>query len=94
MSVRELARRSEVSPAYVSRLARRQKAPSGEVAARIALAMGLPGDYFPETRVQLISERLDGDPVLRDRIYDIIFRQGALTSRRDSEGSSSLTPWL
>lgn len=74
MSVRALARRCEVSPAYVSRLARRQKTPSGDVAARIAVAMGLPRDYFPETRAQLISERLNRDPALRDRIYDHIFR--------------------
>lgn len=75
ISVRELARRCELSPAYVSRLARGQKAPSGGVAARIAVAMGLPRHYFPEARVQMISERLGEDPELRDRIFDLIFRK-------------------
>jgi plasmid maintenance system antidote protein VapI len=42
---------------------------TGELAARIAVVLGLPADYFPETREAVVLEAVRRDPAYRDRLY-------------------------
>lgn len=41
-----------------------------ELARRVALAFGLPEDYFPEHREAAIIEAVHSRPRLRDEFYD------------------------
>lgn len=76
MSIRAVARAAEVDPAHLSRVLRgaRGKTVSPELAGRVATALGLPEDYFPEWREALIVDRIREDPKLRDQIYDRVRR--------------------
>ncbi len=40
-----------------------------ELARRVAIALGLPPDYFPEYRTGFVLERLRTDAVLCDELY-------------------------
>jgi transcriptional regulator with XRE-family HTH domain len=70
VSLREVSRESGVSVSHISRVLRGQRAPTGEVAAAVAKALGLADDYFPEYRLDAVTEAMIGDPALRDRLYD------------------------
>ncbi len=72
MSGRALAHRAGVNPSHLSRVLRRAsyKTASGELARKVAKALGLPPDYFPEFREAAVMERIRRDPALRDRLYD------------------------
>jgi hypothetical protein len=48
------------------------KVPSPDLSQRVAAALDLPDDYFPEYRVAAISEAVRRDGQLRDRLYDQI----------------------
>lgn len=78
MSLRALGEEIKVSPSHLSRVLRRRdyQTPSGELARKVALAFGLPEDYFPEFRESVVLERVRGDAKLRDELYD------RLTARR------------
>jgi transcriptional regulator with XRE-family HTH domain len=71
MSLRALAREAGVSAGHLSRVLRREayKTPSAELTARVATALGLPKDYFPEFREAFVLRRVREDTVLRDRLY-------------------------
>ncbi len=45
------------------------KTPSAELARRVAVALGLPEDYFPEFREAFVLERVRSDPRLREQLY-------------------------
>lgn len=85
MSLRQLAREVGVAHSHLSRLLRgvgyRTK-PSMELARRVALAFGLPEDYFPEYREASITEAVRSRPGLRDELYDRLAR-----GRRHGGGS-------
>jgi transcriptional regulator with XRE-family HTH domain len=49
-----------------------RKPVSPELCRKIALALDLPEDYFPETREDAVITAVRGDPELRDRIYDAL----------------------
>ena len=51
MTLRQLARSSGLSAAHLSRVIKGEKAVSGDAAGRIAIALALPADYFPEYRL-------------------------------------------
>ena len=72
MSLRELSRRIEVSQPHLSQLIHRtgNRRPTGALAEKVAVALGLPPDYFPETRRSMLIEELDKLPELRDELYD------------------------
>ena len=72
LSVRALARRAGVTDSHLSRVLRRvsYKTPSGDLARRVAVALDLPADYFPEFREAAVIERIRSDPKLRDALYD------------------------
>ena len=70
MSLRALAKKLGIGHSYLSRAVRRadDKVASGELAARIALALDLPEDYFAEYRAAYVAQRLD-ESDLRDDFY-------------------------
>jgi transcriptional regulator with XRE-family HTH domain len=71
LSIRALAREVGVSDGYLSRVMRRvnYKTPGPELARRVATALGLPADYFPEYRKGFVLERIRTDAVLCDELY-------------------------
>ena len=76
LSTNRLAGMVGVSQSHLSRVltGARQKTVGGELAARIAAALELPEDWFPETRQQRVMERLKADPELCDRLYDEVLK--------------------
>jgi hypothetical protein len=46
------------------------KTPSGELVRRIAVALDLPYDYFPEYRASVVFEKISADGALRDELYE------------------------
>lgn len=72
MSLRALARAVNVTDAHLSRVIRRvnYKSASGDLAGRVAEALGLPVDYFPEYREDFLTGLIRRDPHLRDDLYD------------------------
>jgi len=71
LSLRALARQAGVTDAHLSRVLRQvnYKTPSAELTKRVAVALELPEDYFPEYRESLVIERIRRDPHLRERLY-------------------------
>lgn len=69
--MRGLARRVDINQSHLSRALRgaNSKRISGEAAGEIALALGLPRDYFPEYREAVAVEAVRRDPALRDSVY-------------------------
>ena len=71
MSLRALARQVGVTDAHLSRVLRRvgYKTPSGELAGRVAEALGLPIDYFSEYREAFVITKIKSDTRLRNELY-------------------------
>ncbi len=71
-SLRRLATEADVDPSHLSKVLRGHayKSAGGDLASRVAAALSLPADFFPETRAAWVAERLRQDPSLRDRLYD------------------------
>jgi transcriptional regulator with XRE-family HTH domain len=71
LSIRALARQAGVTDAHLSRVLRgvRYKTPSGDLARRVAVALDLPDDYFPEYREAFVIDKVRADPRLRDHLY-------------------------
>lgn len=61
--------------AYLSRVLGGQRAPSLRLLEAIAKGLGLPKDYFPEYREQVVIEAIKTDGVLRDKTYDSLSRK-------------------
>jgi transcriptional regulator with XRE-family HTH domain len=72
LSTNRLAAMVGVSQSHLSRALRRadRKTITGELAARIAVVLQLPEDWFPETRESRLFDHLRQEPALRDRLYD------------------------
>ena len=72
LTLRGLARLAGVDHAHLSRVLRHQpgKRPSADLARRIAQALELPEDFFPEAREGLVVEHVRRNPKLRDELYD------------------------
>jgi transcriptional regulator with XRE-family HTH domain len=71
MSLRALATAAHVDPGHLSRVLRRAayKTPSADLTARVAEALDLPRDYFPEFREAVVVDAVQADPELRERLY-------------------------
>jgi transcriptional regulator with XRE-family HTH domain len=71
MSVRALAATIGISDSHLSRVLRRAdyKTPSPDLTRKVALALGLPSDYFPEFREAYVVEQIKSDPKLRNDLY-------------------------
>jgi transcriptional regulator with XRE-family HTH domain len=76
-SQNELARRTGVDATFLSRALRgvRHKSISGSLAGRIAEALDLPVDFFPEFRRDFVVERIEADPRLLEDVYAWIRRR-------------------
>jgi transcriptional regulator with XRE-family HTH domain len=81
MSLRELGRRLGVDPTYLSRIKRGKKGVPADLPERVAAALELPNDYFPESRERIILEAIRGDPRLRELVYDTISTQSPAETR-------------
>jgi transcriptional regulator with XRE-family HTH domain len=88
LSLRALARMVDVGGDHLSRVLRgdRGKRATGELTRRVAIALGLPEDYFPEARLDYAVEHLVEHPTLRDRVYDQLRKE---ESRADGHGKSA-----
>lgn len=71
LSLRGLAERVGVTHSHLSRATRGAsgKTVGGDLAGRIAVALGLPAEYFPEYREAAVIAQVHDDPSLRDRLY-------------------------
>ena len=71
LTIRGLARQAGVTDSHLSRVLRgvAYKTPSSELARRVAVALDLPQDYFPEYREAFVIERIKADAQLRDQLY-------------------------
>lgn len=80
LSLRKVAQRAGVDPAHLSRALRGkgEKHVSGELAGRLAAALELPVDYFPEYREDAVMRAVRADGQLRDRLYRRLGRQDRL----------------
>jgi transcriptional regulator with XRE-family HTH domain len=70
LSLRGLAGRAGVDPSHLSRVLRAKgKVPSADLAAAVAVALGLDRDYFVEYREQRVIAAIRSDPRLRESVY-------------------------
>ena len=72
LTLRGLARMVGVDHGHLSRMLRheRGKTAGPDLARRIAQALDLPEDFFPEYREAAVIDRLRQDADLRDELYD------------------------
>jgi transcriptional regulator with XRE-family HTH domain len=85
LSVRALARMVNVGDDHLSRVLRgaRAKKPTADLARRVAVALDLPEDYFPEVRLDYVVQELTHQPQVLDRVYDQLRRaKGQKPARR------------
>jgi transcriptional regulator with XRE-family HTH domain len=80
LSLRAFARQIDVSNSHLSRVVRGvdYKRPSADLVRKVALALGLPPDYFPEFRESFVLERIRSDSKLRNKLYAEMTRHGSL----------------
>jgi len=71
LSLRAAARLAGVGPGHLSRALRGAdgKTPGPQLIERLAVALGLPEDYFPEVREARVLSAVRADAALRDRLY-------------------------
>lgn len=71
LSQRALARSIAINQSHLSRLSgpNARQLPSRSVSAAVAVALGLPTDYFAEYRRATVIEAIDRDAALRERFY-------------------------
>jgi transcriptional regulator with XRE-family HTH domain len=77
LSQNEVARRAAIDPTFLSRALRRvrYKSVSGSLAGRLAQALDLPVDYFPEFRRDYVIDRVTGDAQVLEAAYRWIRRR-------------------
>jgi transcriptional regulator with XRE-family HTH domain len=82
-SIRRLALEAGVERAYLWKVLRRRdyKTPSVRMAGAVAVALGLPVDYFPEYREGVVIESLKSDPRRRDAAFDSLMSKSNRTTR-------------
>jgi transcriptional regulator with XRE-family HTH domain len=82
MSLRELGRRLGMDATHLSRVRRGRKRLSPDLPRQVALSLGLPADYFPETREAAILDAVRQDPLLRETIYEQVLAANRGTRRK------------
>jgi transcriptional regulator with XRE-family HTH domain len=77
MSIRALASMIGISDSHLSRVLRRAdyKTPSPDLMKRVAKALDLPSDYFPEVREAVVIDKVRSDGAWRDRLYSSLKRR-------------------
>ena len=71
---KQLACAAGIDPGYLCRVLRGDGRVAPELASRVAAALDLPNDYFPECRERAVIEAVRNDPRLRDRLYTSLRR--------------------
>ena len=70
VTYRELATRSGLSAGYLNHIVHGNRpVPSNDVIGGLAKALGVEADHFREYRIRVITERLEANPDLVDRLY-------------------------
>jgi transcriptional regulator with XRE-family HTH domain len=70
MTYRTLAEKTELSAGYLNHIVHGNRpVPSNDVLGRVAKALGVKPDHFREVRVRIITERLEQNADLVDRLY-------------------------
>lgn len=69
LTLRALAEQAGVDDGYLARVLTRRKKPSEAMVLRVALALGLPQDYFIEYRRAAVEEHLKTHPQTVNRVY-------------------------
>ena len=69
-SYREVAKKLDMSAAYLNRLINGERKVSIAQMEAIAEALGVPGSYFLEVRLARISERLADEHERREALWD------------------------
>src|SRR5262249_20089076 len=92
VSLRELSRRLGMDATYLSRIRRGEKRLPARLPRQVSAILGLPEDYFPETREALILEAIRRDSTLREQIYDR-FVHGRHGAKGTSFAMNALTGW-
>ena len=72
ITVGGLARDVGVTQPHLWRVLHRQnyKTASADLAGKVAVALGLPRDYWPEYRSGMAIERIKADGGFRDAVFD------------------------
>jgi transcriptional regulator with XRE-family HTH domain len=76
LSLRTLARASQIDPGHLSRVLRRAagKKPGLELMQAVAQELELDPAAFPEYRAEVIRRRVSEDPEVRDRLFSELSR--------------------
>ena len=76
-SIRRLALEAGVERSYLWKVIRRRnyKTPSLRMAESVAVALGLPPDYFPEYRERIVIDHVKRDPKARDEVFDRLLKE-------------------
>jgi transcriptional regulator with XRE-family HTH domain len=70
VTYRQLAGRTGLSAGYLNHLVHGNRpVPSTDVVERLAEALDVEADHFLEYRVRMITERLEEQPEMVDRLY-------------------------
>jgi transcriptional regulator with XRE-family HTH domain len=70
ITYRGLAEKTGLSAGYLNHIVHGNRpVPSNEVVERLAKALGVDAPHFREYRLRAITDRLDRDPPLIDRLY-------------------------
>ncbi len=70
ITYRALADKTNLSAGYLNHIVHGNRpAPSTDVLARIAKALGVKPEHFREVRIRAITDRLEKMPDLVDRLY-------------------------
>jgi transcriptional regulator with XRE-family HTH domain len=70
VTYRALAAKSGLSAGYLNHLVHGNRpVPSNDVVARLAKALDVEPEFFREYRVRVITDRLESQPELVDRLY-------------------------
>lgn len=75
ISYRQFAAAIGVTQSYLSRSLNGERSPSMRLLEASAKELGLPKDYFPEYRAQIVIEAVEQDSALRERIYASLTRR-------------------
>ncbi len=75
LSYRQLAYKTKLSAGYLNHLTKGTRpVPADPVIAVIAEALRVEPDFFLEFRLRQVTDVLDGDPALADKLYGILLR--------------------
>src|SRR5215212_4050871 len=83
-TMHSLARQAGINPSHLSKILRQShyKRPSANLAEKVARALDLSPEYFPEYREAALVARLKRDPEYRDALFDELEAEERLAPMR------------